>query len=167
MKRIHLLRHAKSSWEDPSLPDHDRPLAPRGRKAAEALARHLRSEAVAPEIVLCSSARRARQTLAPLMEVLGGAEVLVEDALYAAEAEELLERLRRVPDRVESVMIVAHNPGLQDLAIELVSPGPDLGRVREKFPTGGLATIGFAGSWRELAPGRGTLMSFVTPRDLS
>jgi phosphohistidine phosphatase len=167
MKRIHLLRHAKSSWEDPSLPDHDRPLAPRGRRAAEALARHLRSEAVAPEAVLCSSARRARQTLEPLMEVLGGAEVLVEDALYAAEAEELLERLRRVPDRVESVMIVAHNPGLQDLAIELVSWGPDLGRVREKFPTGGLATIGFAGAWRELAPGRGTLVSFVTPRDLS
>ena len=166
MKRIYLLRHAKSSWDDPGLPDHDRPLAPRGRKAVKALARHLRSEAVEPEIVLCSSARRARETLEQLTELLDDAQVLVEEALYAAEAEQLLERLRRLPDRIERVMIVAHNPGLQDLALDLASSGSDLERLRGKFPTGALATIAFPGSWRDVAPGDGTLVSFVTPRAL-
>jgi len=166
MKRIYLLRHAKSSWDDPGLADHDRPLAPRGRRAAAALARHLRAETGRPELVLCSSALRARQTLEGLREVLGDAEVLVERSLYAADSDELLERLHRVPAAVGSAMVIAHNPGLQDLAVDLVALGPDIGRLREKLPTGGLATIECEGSWDDLAPGVGTLVSLVVPRDL-
>jgi phosphohistidine phosphatase len=166
MVRLYLLRHAKSSWEDPGLADRARPLAPRGRAAAKKLARHLRAEGIRPELVLCSSAVRARQTLEGLADALGDAEVIVEDALYAADADQMLERLRRVPDRVGSVMLIAHNPGLQDLAIDLASSGQDLERLREKFPTGALATIRLTGSWRDLVPGTGTIESLVVPRDL-
>ncbi len=167
MRHLYLLRHAKSSWEDPGLADRDRPLATRGRKAVTKVARHLRAEGIRPELVLCSSATRARETLEGLTEALGGADVTLDDGLYAAEADQLLERLRRVPDGIGSVMLIAHNPGLQDLAIDLASSGPDLERVREKFPTGALATIGLAGSWHDLAPGLGVLESLVVPRDLA
>jgi len=167
MSRLYLLRHAKSSWDDPGLRDHDRPLASRGRKAATRLAEHLRTEGIRPELVLCSSALRARQTLERLQGVLGTAAVLVEDALYAADADELLLRLRRVPETARSVMVIAHNPGLQDLAVELAPSGPDVERLREKFPTGALAAIDLDAAWDDLAWGVGRLTSLTVPRDLA
>ena len=114
MKRLYLLRHAKSSWKDTSLPDHDRPLSGRGRRAAKAIARHLREQDLEPQLVLCSTARRARETLERIQPALGAATVEFEHDLYAASADALLERLRRVPDTVASVMLIGHNPGLQD-----------------------------------------------------
>jgi len=101
MKRILLLRHAKSSWDDPSLPDRERPLAPRGRRATERIARHLAQTDLRADLVLCSSARRTRETLEGLGDALGQAETSFEDALYAASDEELLERLRALPEEVE------------------------------------------------------------------
>jgi phosphohistidine phosphatase len=166
MKRLYLLRHAKSSWDDPGLADHDRPLAPRGRRAAARLALHLRAEGIRPELVLCSSAVRARQTLERISDALGDAEILVEPDLYASDADGLLERLQRVAGTTGSAMVIAHNPGLQDLALELVSSGQDLERLRERFPTGALATVRFDGAWRDLAPGAGALVGLVTPKDL-
>jgi phosphohistidine phosphatase len=86
MKRLYLLRHAKSSWKDASLPDHDRPLAGRGRRAAKAIARHLRDQGIEPELVLCSSARRARETFERIEPALGGArEVLAIDVIDPAQ----------------------------------------------------------------------------------
>jgi phosphohistidine phosphatase len=167
MKRIYLLRHAKSSWKDDTLPDHDRPLAGRGRKAAKAIARHLRAEAIAPELVLCSTALRVRQTLERIEPALGRRLVRVEADLYGASAHALLERLRGVPDTVSSVMVIGHNPGLQELVLQLARPGPELSAVRLKFPTAALATLAFAGArWADLDAGAAELVAFVRPRDL-
>jgi phosphohistidine phosphatase len=168
MKRLYLLRHAKSSWDDPTLADHDRPLAPRGRRAAKVMAEHLRREGIAPELVLCSPSRRTRQTLKRLAPGLGkNADVLIEPELYAASAAALLEVLHEVSDELESVMLIGHNPGIQDLALSLAGTGSEIPRLRGKFPTAALATLELSGTWRELAPGSAELVSFVKPKELS
>jgi phosphohistidine phosphatase len=169
VKALYLLRHAKSSWADASLDDHDRPLAPRGKKATSALARHLASEGIRPALVLCSTAVRARQTLDGVAASLGDdVDVWEEDVLYGAGSRELLRRLRRLPPAVPSVMVVAHNPGLEDLALELIDGGDDeaLARLNRKFPTGALATLLIPGEWKALAPRQGTLTAYVVPKDL-
>jgi phosphohistidine phosphatase len=167
MKRLYLLRHAKSSWKDTSLPDHERPLAGRGRRAAKAIARHLREHGIEPDLVLCSSARRARETLKRIEPALGTAAVRVEDDLYAASAQALLERLRSVPDTVESVMLIGHNPGLQDLALDLARRSPTVGDFAAKYPTAALATLELsAPSWHELGHGTAELIALVRPRAL-
>ena len=167
MNRLLLLRHAKSSWDDPSLADHERPLARRGHRAAESMAEHLRSSVQHPDLVLCSSALRTRETLDRMSKAFGDAEVVVDDDLYGATGDLLLERLRGVADRFETVAIIGHNPGVHDLAIVLAGSGAGLGRMRAKFPTGALAVLAFDGPWRELAPGDGRLEAFVTPKDLA
>ena len=168
VRTLFLLRHAKSSWADPTLDDHDRPLAPRGRRAARRIADHLRAQAVRPALVLCSSARRACETLAELTPVLGDqAEVVVTDDLYGADADEILRRLREVGRDIASVMIVGHNPGLHDLALELTGEGDEaaISQLHTKFPTGALATLQLGPtSWDELAPGQAYLANFFLPR---
>ena len=167
MKRLYLLRHAKSSWDDSSLPDHDRPLAGRGRRASKAIARHLREEDIKPDLVLCSSARRGRETLDRLEKALGASTVQVEDDLYAASATQLLDRVRSVPDSVESVMLIGHNPGLQELALGLARASATADELAAKYPTAALATLEFsASSWRELDNGAADLVALVRPRDL-
>ena len=167
MKRIYLLRHAKSSWKDTSLPDHDRPLAGRGRRAAKAIAGHLREQGIEPELVLCSSARRARETLDRIESSLGGPTVRVDPDLYAASAGALLEQLQGVPDSVESVMLIGHNPGLQELALDLARPSQAADQLAAKYPTAALATLAFeASSWRELDRDTAELVGLVRPRDL-
>lgn len=161
-KHLLLLRHAKSSWDDPSLADEDRPLAPRGRKAARRLRTHLRREQVPVGLVLCSSAKRAHETL-DLVAPPG--EILIEHELYRATAAELLERLRRVPDEVDAVMLIGHEPAIRDLAVGLVGRESEL--ADRKFPTAGLATLIFTGPWSTLAPDRAGLAAFVTPRELT
>ena len=126
MKSLLLLRHAKSSWDEPGLADRDRPLAPRGRRAAKALAGHLGQEGVQPALVLCSSARRARETLERIAPALGEADVTIEDGLYGATEDDLLERLRAVPDSVPSAMLIGHNPAIQALALCLAGSGAGL-----------------------------------------
>ena len=168
MKRLYLLRHAKSSWDDPTLADDDRPLAPRGRRAAKVMAKHLRRKGIAPELVLCSPSRRTRQTLTRIAPGLGkNADVQIEPELYAASAAVLLEVLHEVPDEVESVMLIGHNPGIQDLALSLAGAGSESTRVRGKFPTAALATLELDATWRELGPGSAELVSFVKPKELS
>ncbi len=166
MRSVHLLRHAKSSWKS-GLPDHERPLAPRGRRAATAICRHMQEQGIEPELVLCSSAGRTRETLEGIEPALGSAEVAIEEELYGASKAALLDRLRAVPDAVGSVMLIGHNPGIELLALELAQPSPERRELEEKFPTAALATLLFAGaSWRELGPGAATLAGFVKPRDL-
>ena len=167
MNRLLLLRHAKSSWDDPGLPDHDRPLAPRGHRAAERMAGYLRSNAPHVELVLCSSALRASETLERMRNAFGDAEIAVEDELYGATDDELLERLRRGADRSDTVALIGHNPGIHDLAIALAGSGEGLERMRAKFPTGALAVLEFDGPWPRLARGGARLASFVTPKDLA
>jgi phosphohistidine phosphatase len=163
VKRLFLLRHAKSSWDEAGLADRDRPLAPRGRRATKLMARHLRDEKISPSLVLCSPAQRTRETLE---EVGPSGEVQIEDELYGASETELLERLREVPDTTESVMLIGHNPAIQELAVGLAGAGDRRADVERKFPTGALATLTVPDHWRELAPGSAELVAFVTPKEL-
>jgi len=168
-RRLFVLRHAKSSWSNAQLADHDRPLAPRGRRAAEALAAHVATIDPPPALVLCSTARRAQDTLEPVRSRLpDSTEVLIEDDLYGAPAPLILARLRRIPDTTPSVLVVGHNPGLDDLVRSLGRDGDPglIARVHTKFPTGALATLPFAGSWQALGSGPATLEAFVVPGDL-
>jgi phosphohistidine phosphatase len=164
---LYLLRHAKSSWDDATLADRDRPLSTRGRKAAKRVREHLQSERIRPELVLCSPATRARETLERVAPALGArTRIEIEGSLYGASAESLAARLRLVPDDVRSVMLIGHNPGIHDLALALAGRGEPLRRIYEKLPTGALVTIELPGRWSELAAGQGELTSFVSPREL-
>lgn len=166
-RTVMLLRHAKSSWADPGLADFDRPLAPRGRRASKLVAEYLRKQQADPALVLCSTSARTRETLEAVLPALGDCEVEFEPRLYGASSGELLGRLREVPDSSESVLVVAHNPGLHDLALELAGDGPGVDRLREKFPTGALATFAVRrGGWASLGPGRAELVDYVVPREL-
>jgi phosphohistidine phosphatase len=167
MRTLYLLRHAKSSWDDPALADRDRPLARRGMRAGAAVARHVAANGISPALVLCSPARRAVDTLdlvAPAFR--GRAETLVEEDLYGAGSGDLLRRLRRVPAGTPSVMVVGHNPALHELALTLARSVEDLHRLREKFPAGALATLAVSDPWRELGKTAAELVELVMPRDL-
>lgn len=157
---LYLLRHAKSSWAEPSLPDHDRPLAPRGERACALIAEYLRRNEIRPELVLCSSATRTRDTLERIVSALGDTDVSVEDDLYGASASELLTRLRAIPDAVPSVLLIGHNPGIQELALDLTAAS------EAEFPTAALATLVVHEPWVNLASGGAELTAFVRPRDL-
>jgi phosphohistidine phosphatase len=165
MGRLYLLRHAKSSWDEPGVADRERPLAPRGRKASKRIAAHLRDEGIAPDLILCSPAKRTRQTLKRIE--LDAADVRFADELYAASAGELLSVLNGIGDDVGSAMLIGHNPGIQDLALQLAGSGAEVGTMRAKFPTAALATLAFDGRWRELAPGGAELIAFVKPKQLA
>jgi phosphohistidine phosphatase len=162
-KQLLLLRHAKSSWDDAQLDDQDRPLAPRGRRAAKKVATYMRREGIVPDLVLCSPAAWARQTF----ELLGlgpKAEVRFDDGLYGASAGELLARLRKLDDTAGSVLVIGHNPGIEDLAAALVGGGQEPG---EKFPTAALADLRASiSAWAELGPGVARRHAFVLPRSL-
>jgi phosphohistidine phosphatase len=162
-----LLRHAKSSRDDRALRDRDRPLAPRGRKATTRLARWARKHDVRPQLVVSSSAVRARETLAGVLPGLGEPEVWTEVALYGASAETLLGRVRALPDEADEAMLVGHNPGLANLLLLIAKPGELRDRAEAKMPTGALATLeADIRSWSELEPGGAELVSFVVPREL-
>jgi phosphohistidine phosphatase len=166
--RLWLLRHAKSSWDDPDMEDVDRPLAPRGARAADRMRDYLDAERIRPELVLCSSALRTRETLARILPGLGPElTVRIEPSLYSFEADQLRDRLREVPADVGSVMLIGHNPAMQELASVLASEGERLEELRAGFPTAALAELDVpVGSWDQLTPGSGRLERFVVPREL-
>jgi phosphohistidine phosphatase len=170
MLTLSLLRHAKSSWDDPRLEDFDRPLSERGREAAPRMARFMAANEVLPEVVLCSPSVRTRQTLELVLpHLLPAPAVAFEDALYLASASLLLQRLRRVAGSVSHLMIVAHDPGLHQLAGELAGSGDPqlLDPLARKLPTGGLAVIDFqAQAWSKVRAGAGNLRIFMTPKRL-
>lgn len=166
MKRLYLLRHGKSSWDEPGLADHDRPLAKRGRRASKAIAEYLRDQRICPQLVLCSSSTRTRQTLERI-GLANGSTVRIDDALYAASARELLGMLKGLPDDVDSVMLIGHNPGIQDLALELARSGTQISSMTRKFPTAALATLEFDRRWAQLSGESCELVSFVKPKELA
>jgi phosphohistidine phosphatase len=167
MKRLRLLRHAKSSWDQPALDDVDRPLARRGRKATRRLAGWIEEHEVRPDLVVCSPAVRARETIESLLAALGAPQVLVDDHLYHASADELLIRVHELADTLGDVLLVGHNPGLADLSLALARPGALRDRVAAKLPTGALVTLVVdAQQWSELAPGTADLVELVLPREL-
>jgi phosphohistidine phosphatase len=169
MRELLLLRHAKSSWDDPSLDDHDRPLARRGRRAADALRQHLSSHGVAPDLILCSTARRTVETWERIAPGMADAtRIEIDHRLYGADAADLRARLHEVEPGARRVMVIAHNPGVQDLVLELVGTGDERQRARmeRKYPTGALATLAVAGPWATIGAGVAELVDFVEPRRL-
>jgi phosphohistidine phosphatase len=169
-RRLLLLRHLKSSWDDPGLSDHERPLAPRGRKAGKALRRYLSAGDVSPQVVLCSSAVRTVQTWDAIKPAFTREpEVVVSDDLYLADPSDILHRLNELPETVEAVLVIGHNPAMEQLAADLTGVGdPDaLARMRSKYPTGALAGFTIEPPWCDLRTGDARLDSFVVPRDLA
>jgi phosphohistidine phosphatase len=172
--RLLLLRHAKSDWSKDS-DDHDRPLSARGRKAAPKMARHMRTKDYLPEVVLCSTALRSRETVALLLSTWRKKPALrYEAALYLADWPVLLANLKKAPPRASPLLLVGHNPGIEQLAIALAfqSNNPAersrLQRLTRKFPTGALAVLDFEiASWRNLKAGSGQLIDYVRPKDLA
>ncbi len=170
-RRLVLLRHAKSAW--PDLPDHDRPLAGRGRGDAPAIGRWLRETGCLPDLVWCSTAERATQTWQLAAAELGAdPPVSYEPKMYGATGSELADLVRQAPARTGTLLLVGHNPGLQELAVTLsaadAEPGgaAALDRLARKFPTAALAVLEFGGGWPELSAGSARLVSFVVPREL-
>jgi phosphohistidine phosphatase len=168
-RRLLLLRHAKSSWEHVGRGDHDRPLAPRGRRAVEKLRRHLAELGTPPALVLCSTARRTVETWQGIASAFpAGTPVEMSDDIYGATAGELFERVRKAPADAPCVLVIAHNPGLVDLALDLIATGDvDLRRrLASKFPTGALATLLVPDPWAELGWGTAELAAYVVPAEL-
>lgn len=170
MLTLSLLRHAKSSWTNPTLPDRERPLANRGVADAPLMGRAMAERSIDPELVLCSSARRTRDTLALVLpELKIEPEVSYLDALYHASPAEMLEIVQAIQPGASRIMLVGHNPELHALALDMVGSGPKhlRDRLGEKYPTAGLAVINFnSGLWSNLAINSGSLNLFLTPRDL-
>lgn len=171
MRRLLLLRHAKSSWDDPDLADLDRPLAARGRATAPVVARRMGAERWRPDLTLCSPAVRVRETWQLVAPELPGEAIPVKTlrSLYLAAPSRLLAAVRRTAPEVQTLMLVGHNPGLGRLAADLCGEGPKkaLRRMTTKFPTAALAVIDFdVERWSEVAAGGGRLVAFVRPKDL-
>jgi phosphohistidine phosphatase len=169
MHQLLLLRHAKSSWDDPKLADRDRPLNKRGHRAAGAIRQAMLDLGLTPDLVLVSPSRRTQETLAelepwddtPLVEPL--------DSLYLATAPQLLAILREVSETVRSVLLIGHNPGLHDLALLLAESSGEsetTQRIAAGFPTGALAEFAVGTQWQRLAAAGTRLVRFVRPKDL-
>lgn len=171
MKALLLLRHGKSSWEEAGLADFDRSLAKRGIEAAKAMGAEIARRGWLPDHVLVSSALRTRETWRIASQAWPDAPAAeFRDDIYEAAPEAILAAIRQAPDEVATLLVVGHNPGLEDLSAMLAGPASrprPLADLREKFPTGGLARFECAGPWRDLAPGAARLTHFLTPRSLA
>ncbi|MCJ8519930.1 phosphohistidine phosphatase [Pseudorhizobium tarimense] len=168
-RRLLLLRHAKSAWPE-GVEDHERPLAERGLKAAPAMGNHMAREHLVPDLALVSDATRTQETWELVRKRLPGEiETRIIPELYDASAADMLQVLRRAEAIADTLVIVGHNPGLQEVALLLVGDGKASARAAmvEKYPTGALAVIDFpAFDWKDIEPGSGYLAQFVTPRSL-
>ena len=167
MKRLTLLRHAKSTWEDPVASDFDRPLNRRGRKAARRIGEEMRTLGLAFDAVIASPAVRVKETLAEVEQGYGrplGAAF--DDRLYLASPQTLRDIVQAADDAADSLLVVGHNPGIECLAIEL-GGGALQASIAVKYPTGALAELVFeTARWRDVASGTGRIASFIRPRDL-
>jgi len=170
MKTLLLLRHAKSSWDDPSLADFDRPLAPRGQNAARRVGRELTTRGWLPDRALVSPAVRTRQTWELVSAALPTKPPAdFREALYDAPAEKILAEIRRAPRAANTILVLGHNPGLEDLARQIAGEESDadiLERLRKKFPTAALTRFALDGGWQELKAVSARLTHFVTPKEL-
>ena len=169
MRTLLLFRHAKSSWDNPKLSDHDRPLSERGRKAAPRMGQYMREHRLLPELIVCSTAVRTRETLTLAIEDLASSppQVVFDVSLYEASHAEILRIVHGTAPDVQSLMLIGHNPGMQILAFALSCEDDTECRLRvaQKFPTAGLAIITFdVDDWSSIAPGTGVFRDFVTPK---
>ncbi len=171
MRRLLLMRHAKSSWDDPSLSDHDRPLAPRGLRDAPRMGRWLARNGYVPERILCSTARRALQTCDAVRAALPGApEPVPLPQLYEfGRIEPLLDAIARHGGGARSLLAIGHNEALHELALHLAASGSgdDMEELRRKFPTAAVAVLELDGEdWRDALARRGRLVRVMRPKRL-
>jgi phosphohistidine phosphatase len=170
MRRLMLLRHAKSDWSRAGLSDHDRPLNARGREAAPKIGAYMMRHALVPDLIIASTATRVRETLDLMLAAFESAPKVTYDArAYEAGASALLDVLRETPRDIHSLLLVGHNPGLAELAMLLVATGNSeaSARLADKFPTGALAVIGVAlDDWAKMRPRSGRLDRFIVPKGL-
>ena len=168
MRRLLLLRHAKSAWPDGTA-DVDRPLAERGRNAAPRMGAYIADEGLAPDLALVSPARRARETWDLASPRLGDVPTRLEPRLYEATPVRLLTVIGEVEASVRTLLLVGHNPSFEDLARQLAGDGhrDGLARMARKYPTAGLAVIDLpVETWAEAASSTGRLERFATPKSL-
>ena len=165
--RLFLLRHAKAGWAAPGMRDFDRPLDASGLADSEAIGVAMRACGYVPDLTLCSNARRARETLEGIAGNTDTGRVLFSDALYSEDAAGYLSIIRG-NGAAGSLLVIGHNPMMEDLAMAVSGSGDDNARAALNFgfPTSGLAVIRFEGSLADAAPGRGYLENFLTPADL-
>jgi phosphohistidine phosphatase len=170
MKQLLLLRHAKSSWGDAALADFDRPLAPRGREAAPRMGREIARRGWLPDLALVSPAARTRETWSRVVaEFPARPQESFPDRLYAASAQTVMTEIRQTPESVGTLLVVGHNPGLEDLAGQIAGDGSGakaLARLGEKVPTAALARFKVGGSWAKLDAGGARLTHFIQAKDL-
>jgi len=168
--RLLLLRHAKSDWGDTALADIDRPLNSRGKAASHKMARYLKDQGLLPNQILCSTAQRARETLARVLPSLQQeAQIHLLSDLYRQSEDDYLAIVRKHGGRAQNLMLIAHNPATEDTALTLTgtSDASAMTDLKEKYPTAALAVIDFdIADWSELQPGTGHLERFIKPRDL-
>jgi phosphohistidine phosphatase len=168
MRRLILLRHAKSD-RPAGVSDLDRPLNSRGKRTAPRVGEYLAAEGLRPDVVVVSPSLRTRQTWDAVQPALKGPEPEIVQAIYEAPDSALLAVLRSTPDTAASLLMIGHNPGLQELALRLAGAGDKTGRKRltVEFPTAAVAVIDFEGeTWGSVAAGSGRLERFVAPREL-
>jgi len=169
-----LLRHAKSDWSGKA-DDHARPLSARGKRTAPRMGAWMHAKGYDPELVLCSTAERAKETLELVLPALTGQpQIRYHRSLYLAEWPELLAEIRAVSSQASPLMVVGHNPGLEQLAIALALQAQSaaersrLQKLAQKFPTAALAVLDFEiADWSGLKPGLGRLIDFVRPKDIN
>lgn len=170
MKRLAILRHAKSSWDDPSLDDFNRPLNDRGWKAARRIGRELKHRGMRFDLVLSSTAARARETIDGVQEKYGfDCPIEFEPDLYLASEAELLQRVRALDEKVKAPLLVGHNPGLEQLIADLTRDDRNGLRLRieGKFPTGTLAVLELpVHHWSKVKPGEGEVVELILPKEL-
>lgn len=169
MKTLLVLRHAKSGWDDPVARDFDRPLNPKGQRAAVAMGRYLRDQGLRFDHAIASPAVRVQETLAQVSHGYGAAIAPVWDQkLYLASLATLLDAIEELPDSADMVLLSGHNPGLEELVLDRVTEdGPLRDAVEQKFPTATFAELRFdVASWREVPRASADLVRFVRPRDL-
>jgi phosphohistidine phosphatase len=169
MKTLTLLRHAKSGWDAPAVRDFDRPLNARGRRAARAMGREMRRLGLGYDLVLASTAARVTETLTELAQGYGGAvDTRFDETIYLAPVETLLALVRGADDDAPRLLVVGHNPGMEQLALLLADAGALRDEIAAKYPTAALAEITFdVAHWRDVAAGEGTLARFIRPRELA
>lgn len=162
MKTLFLLRHAKSSWKDVSLPDIERPLNERGRRAAPLMGKFMRKQKLQPDLILCSTAKRARQTIALVVKAAAfKAELRYDERIYEASLARLLEIVSQLDDAAQTALLVGHNPGFEELLESLT------GEVR-RMPTAALAHITLnIERWTDAREQSGELVRLVRPKDLA
>jgi phosphohistidine phosphatase len=167
-KILYVLRHAKSSWADATLDDHDRPLQEKGEKRASAQRRYMENHGIRADLVLCSTALRARQTYDIVAPALGSPQVRYEAGIYEAEPEDIVKMVNGLDNSYERVLVVGHDPTLHMLVrtLAMTATGDAMERLKRKFPTCGLVTLTFGDAgWTSVAKGVGHLEDFHVPHD--